>query len=74
MAQVSIYITPGTQKRLQQAARKAKKSVSQLVQEAVDAYIVSAWPRDYEQVLGSLNDFERPEQPRLSDDVPRLKF
>jgi hypothetical protein len=75
MPQVSIYVDRETLKKIAQAARKERSSVSKWVQKSIRRSLGSGWPDSYERLFGSLKDmgFERPPQGSFGDDVRREK-
>jgi hypothetical protein len=76
MAQLTIYLSAETRRRIERAARKAKTSVSKWVTERLEDALSSEWPSGYFELFGSLADerLERPPQPVPGDDARREKL
>jgi hypothetical protein len=73
VAQLTVYIDETTRKKIEQAARAAKSSVSQWVKNKLTQAIECDWPADYFSVFGSLSadDLESPESLTFEGDHPR---
>ena len=73
MAQLTVYIDEDTLKRIEKAAKAENCSVSKWVRDRLVRDLKTTWPKGYFELFGSLagERLERPEQPRLENDVPR---
>lgn len=73
MAQISIYIDNQTLKQIEKAATKDHDSISQWVKKRLIASLKTAWPKDYADLFGSVNEesFHKPNQLKFSVDRKR---
>lgn len=73
MPQISLYIDEPTLKQVERAARKQKTSLSKWVVEQLKARIEPAYPDDYGELFGSIQDgsFSEPDELSLSGDIGR---
>ena len=73
MSQISIYIDAGTLKQIEMAAEKEHDSISKWVKKRLVSSLKTAWPKDYFDLWGALEDnsFKRPAQIKSSKDRKR---
>ncbi len=73
MAQISIYIDEHTLKQIEKAAEKEHDSISTWVKKRLVSSLKTAWPKDYFDLFGILNDdsFKRPAQIKFTKDRQR---
>lgn len=74
MAQVTIYLDPETEKRMEAAARDAGLSRSRWVANLIREKTVSEWPESFRRLIGGWeDDFPEVEEIRsgLGEDLPR---
>ena len=64
MAQITLYVDEGTQRRLREAAAQRKVSQSQFVAELIHRATASQWPPEVLALAGSLPDFPLAEELR----------
>lgn len=75
MAQLTIYLDDESLKRIEDAATKAKSSVSGWVKARLVQSLEDQWPADYFRMLGTLgDDFQRPAEIGFPGDAPRESF
>ena len=76
MAQISIYIDEQTLKQIELAAEKEHDSISKWVKKRLVLSLKTAWPTDYFDLWGILNDdtFTRPPQIKSSRDRKRQEL
>ncbi len=76
MSQLTLYLDDATRARIERAAKRADTSVSQWVKERLVEALERTWPKDYSALFGSLADTDivRPDEPSLSDDLPRKRI
>jgi len=76
MAQLTIYLDDPTLHRIEKAARREKRSVSQWVRTRLSESFHRKWPEEFVASLGSLRDtdLQRPPQGSFDDDTPREKL
>lgn len=77
MAQLTVYIDDNTLKKVETAAHREHKSVSKWVKKCLEGALQNKWPENYSEVFGALSDdedFKRPPQGSLSEDVRRAKL
>lgn len=73
MAQVTLYLDPGTEEKLRAAARAAGVSNSRWVADLIRERTASEWPESVRGLAGAWADFPTAEELRagLAADVPR---
>ena len=77
MAQLTVYIDGNTLKKVETAARREHKSISQWVKRCLESVLQNKWPENYFEVFGALSgddSFKRPPQGSLSGDARRAKL
>lgn len=77
MAQLNLYIGDKLMERIKKTAKAEGLSLSKWTQKRLERSLDTEWPEGYFELFGSLkdaDDFERPEQPDPSLDVPREPF
>lgn len=76
MPQISLYIDEATLKKVENAARKNRISISKWVAQQLRARLEAVYPANFSDLFGSISDdsFKRPEQADLTVDAPREEF
>ena len=71
MAQITLYLDDQTARRIKQAARRQRVSLSKWVAQRLEDRTQGAWPSRYTELFGALGTLplERPEQGEFADDV-----
>jgi len=74
MPQLSLYLDEKTLKRVQQAAKISRVSVSKWVANQLRSQLKNDWPDQYFELFGSIADptFDRPEPMTNQDDATRV--
>lgn len=76
MATMTIYLDDETLARVEKAARRENLSLSRWAREHLSEAATErpAWPEDYFNLFGALDDdtFEAPPELAPADDAPRL--
>jgi len=73
MPQLSLYIDDLTLKKIEQAAKVEKLSLSKYVVKKLNESITNSWPGNYDSLFGSIDDasFVEPESQSFAQDRPR---
>ena len=73
MPQISLYIDEKTLKKVENAAKRQKTSISKWVAEQIRSRVEPAYPVDFEALFGSIADdtFMEPEEISFGSDVAR---
>lgn len=76
MPQISLYVDEETLEKVENAAAREDKSISKWVVEQLKAKLDPVYPKNFEQLFGSVNDssFTRPEEIPYQNDVERDSF
>ena len=76
MPQISLYIDEPTLKKVENAAKRRRVSISKWVAEQIRARVEPVYPQHYEDLFGSISDdtFVRPKTPSFKADSKREKF
>ncbi len=76
MAQLTLYVTDITFKKIEAAAKRERKSISKWAQQKLEKAWQATWPGRYFEIIGSLagDTFARPDQGWLPQDAPRQKL
>ena len=76
MPQISLYIDERTLKKIENAARHRRISISKWVAEQIRARLEPEYPAQYKDLFGSVSDdsFRRPEDTPFSSDTGRENF
>jgi len=73
MPQISLYIDEKTLKKVENAAKRQKTSISKWVAEQIRSRVEPAYPVNFEALFGSIADdtFMEPEDISFSSDLAR---
>ena len=73
MPQISLYIDEATLKKVESAASRQHVSISKWVAEQIRAKVEPVYPKDFEDLYGSIADesFVRPQGPDGTVDTRR---
>jgi len=73
MPQISLYIDEKTLKKVENAAKRQKTSISKWVAEQIRSRVEPAYPVNFEALFGSITDdtFMKPEDISFSSDLAR---
>jgi hypothetical protein len=76
MPQISLYIDEATLRKIESAASRQHLSISKWVAEQIRSRVDPIYPKDFEDLFGSVSDdsFVRPEQHSYDSDSPREGF
>lgn len=76
MPQISLYIDEPTLKKVENAAKRQKLSISKWVAEQIRARVEPVYPADYERLFGSIDDdkFTAPLDIAFAADSGRENF
>ncbi|NCN09037.1 MAG: toxin-antitoxin system, antitoxin component [Leptospira sp.] len=76
MPQLSLYIDQKTLKKIEDAAKKEKVSISQWAKSKLINSFENTWPDQYFHLYGSIQDesFEKPNQLDFQEDQVRDKL
>lgn len=76
MPQISLYIDEPTLRKIENAASRQHISISKWVAEQIRSRVDPIYPKDFEDLFGSVSDdsFVRPEQYSHDLDSPREGF
>ena len=73
MPQISLYIDEPTLKKVESAAKRQRLSISKWVAQQIRSKVDPVYPKDYENLFGSISDatFLEPKELERSSDVKR---
>jgi hypothetical protein len=76
MPQISLYIDEATLKKVEGAASSQNMSISKWVAQQIRARIEPVYPKNYENLYGSISDssFKRAKSLAFSADSKRAQF
>ncbi len=76
MPQISLYVDDDTLKKVGEAAKLEKKSISKWVSSKIKTSLSNSWPEDWFNLFGSLHDktFVPPDELNFNDDSKRDKL
>jgi len=76
MPQISLYIDEATLRKVESAASRQHVSISKWVAEQIRSKVEPVYPKDYEDLFGSLQEdsLVRPEDLDRTLDIPREAF
>lgn len=73
MPQISLYIDEPTLKKIENAAKRQRLSISKWVAQQIRSKVDPVYPKDYETLFGSITDetFLEPKEIERSSDLKR---
>ena len=66
MPQLSVYLDDRTIAKIRESAKASNISVSKLITSALDKYMSTRWPEDFEALFGSVPDETFQRRPGVS--------